>query len=121
MLNKATLKFNLGKENYMKARNLFLSYVAVLAVCWSNVLFADNVLVDNTDQVESVQSEVIVNVNQADAETLASVLTGAGISRAQAIIAYRKKNGKFFSAEELSAVRGIGKSTIEKNAGRIVV
>ena len=105
----------------MKARNLFLSYVAVLAVCWSNVLFADNVLVDNTDQVESVQSEVIVNVNQADAETLASVLTGVGISRAQAIIAYRKKNGKFFSAEELSAVRGIGKSTIEKNAGRIVV
>ncbi len=120
----------------MKARNLFLSYIAVLVMCWSNVLFADtdlantdlaktdltkNVLVDKGDPVEFDQFEVTVNINQADAETLASILTGVGISRAQAIIAYREKNGKFFSAEELSAVRGIGKSTIKKNEGRIVV
>ena len=100
----------------MKARNLFVSFIAVLVMCWSNVLLADN-----ANQAEPDQLEVTVNINQADAETLASVLNGVGISRAQAIVAYREKNGKFYSAEELSAVRGIGKRTVEKNESRIVV
>ena len=82
----------------MKARNLFLSFIAVLLMCWSNVLFADN-----ANQAEPDQLEVTVNINQADAQTLASVLNGVGISRAEAIVAYREKNGKFYSAEELSA------------------
>ena len=62
-----------------------------------------------------------VNINQADAETLADVLVGVGMSKAQAIVAYREENGKFYSAEELTAVRGIGESTIAKNNTKIVV
>ena len=100
----------------MKSRNLFVSTIAVLVLCWSNVLFADD-----DGQPEVVMSEVTVNINQADAETLASVLNGVGISRAEAIVAYREKNGKFYSAEELSSVRGIGMTTVAKNEGRIVV
>lgn len=100
----------------MKARNLFVSYIAVLVLCWSNVLFADD-----DGQTEGVLAQVTVNINQADAETLASVLTGVGISRAEAIVAYREKNGKFYSAEELSSVRGIGLTTVAKNEDRIVV
>ena len=100
----------------MKARNLFVPFIAVLVMCWGNVLFADT-----ASQAEPGQLEVTVNINQADAETLASVLNGVGISRAEAIVAYREKNGKFYSAEELSAVRGIGKRTVEKNESRIVV
>ena len=100
----------------MKARNLFVSFIAVLVMCWGNVLFADD-----ASQVDPDQLEVTVNINQADAETLASVLNGVGISRAEAIVAYREKNGKFYSAEELSAVRGIGRRTVEKNESRIVV
>ncbi len=100
----------------MKARNLFVSYIAVLVLCWSNVLFADD-----DGQTEAVLAQVTVNINQADAETLASVLTGVGISRAEAIVAYREKNGKFYSAEELSSVRGIGLTTVAKNEDRIVV
>ena len=99
----------------MKARNLFVSFMAVLVLCWGNVLFADD------DGLPVVMEETTVNINQADAETLASVLSGVGISRAQAIIAYREKNGKFYSAEELSSVRGIGMSTVTKNETRIVV
>jgi competence protein ComEA len=99
----------------MKARNLFVSFMAVLVLCWSNVLFADD------DGLPVVMEETTVNINQADAETLASVLSGVGISRAEAIIAYREKNGKFYSAEELSSVRGIGMSTVTKNETRIVV
>ena len=99
----------------MKARNLFVSFMAVLVLCWGNVLLADD------DGLPVAIEESTVNINQADAETLASVLSGVGISRAEAIIAYREKNGKFYSAEELSSVRGIGMSTVAKNEGRIVV
>ena len=99
----------------MIARNLFVSFMAVLVLCWGNVLLADD------DGLPVVMEEVTVNINQADAETLASVLSGVGISRAEAIVSYREKNGKFYSAEELSSVRGIGMSTVAKNEGRIVV
>ena len=100
----------------MKARNLLVSFVATLIVCWGSSLFADD------GQVESSSMEqVTVNINHADAQTLASVLVGVGISRAEAIVAYREENGKFYSAEELTAVRGIGDSTIAKNNSKIVV
>lgn len=100
----------------MKVRNLFVSGIAILVLCWSNVIFADDDI-----QADVVMSEVTVNINQADAQTLASVLNGVGISRAEAIVAYREKNGKFYSAEELTSVRGIGVSTVAKNEDRIVV
>ena len=100
----------------MKARNLFVSFIAVLVMCWSGVLLADG-----ANQADPDLAEVTVNINQADAETMASLLNGVGISRAEAIVAYREKNGKFYSAEELSAVRGIGRRTVERNESRIVV
>ena len=100
----------------MKARNLFVSFIATLIVCWGSTLFADDGLVES-----SVAEEATVNINQADAETLANVLVGVGVSRAEAIVAYREENGKFYSAEELTAVRGIGDSTIAKNDSKIVV
>jgi competence protein ComEA len=52
---------------------------------------------------------------------MAQNLVGVGLSRANAIVAYRENYGPFYSAEELSAVRGIGKSTVEKNADKIIV
>ncbi len=100
----------------MKARNLFVSFVAVLAICWTNVLFAEG-----GGQTEVAMAQTTVNINQDDAQTMASVLSGVGLSRAQAIVAYRETNGKFYAAEELSAVRGIGPATIAKNEGRIVI
>jgi len=60
-------------------------------------------------------SPVAVNINTADAQTLASQLTGIGLSRAQAIVRYRETYGPFETIEELEDVKGIGKSTISKN------
>ena len=60
-----------------------------------------------------------VNINEANAETLAAVLEGIGLTRAQAIVDYRTQFGRFYSAEELSAVRGIGINTINRNLARI--
>ena len=56
-----------------------------------------------------------VNINAADAATLARELKGVGIKKAEAIVAYRQKHGPFRSADELALVKGIGPSLIGKN------
>jgi len=60
-----------------------------------------------------------VNINTADAKTLARELTGIGLARAQAIVEYRQKNGPFRSADVLANVKGIGKQVVEKNRANI--
>lgn len=62
-----------------------------------------------------------VNINTADAATLARVLSGVGPSKAEAIVAHRKQHGAFKSADQLVSVKGIGLATVEKNRDRIVV
>ena len=62
-----------------------------------------------------------VNINTADATTIDRVLLNIGPSKAEAIVAYRKANGAFKSAEQLTLVKGIGLKTVEKNRDRIVV
>ena len=62
-----------------------------------------------------------VNVNTADAQTLSAELKGVGLSRAQAIVAYREANGPFRSVEELAEVKGIGARTVEINRANILL
>ena len=69
----------------------------------------------------SVFAQDRVNINTADAATLDRVLLNVGPSKAAAIVAYRKEHGAFRSADELAKVKGIGLSTVEKNADRIVL
>ncbi len=60
-----------------------------------------------------------VNVNKADAETIAAELNGIGIAKAKAIVEYRRKHGPFRSVEDLSLVKGIGDRMVEKNKSDI--
>ncbi|MGF1786050.1 helix-hairpin-helix domain-containing protein [Photobacterium swingsii] len=53
-----------------------------------------------------------VNVNEATATELAASLPGVGDKKAQAIIDYRKKNGKFKSASDLEKVPGLGQKSV---------
>ena len=62
-----------------------------------------------------------VNINTADAKTLASELDGVGPVTAERIVAYRQEHGVFKSAEELKAVRGVGAKTYAKNAEKILL
>ncbi len=62
-----------------------------------------------------------VNINTADAATLDRVLVNVGPAKAQAIVAYRKQNGAFRSAEQLAQVQGIGLKTVEKNRESIML
>ena len=62
-----------------------------------------------------------VNINTADAATLADRMNGIGIKKAQAIVSYREQNGPFKSVDDLVNVAGIGQSTLEKNRSVISV
>lgn len=62
-----------------------------------------------------------VNINTADAETIADVLSGVGLKKAQAIVEHRETNGRFDAATDLAKVKGIGEATVSKNAAKIVV
>lgn len=68
-----------------------------------------------TPYVAAQSAPRIVNINTADAATLARELVGVGESRAAAIVAYRNQNGPFRSVEELTLVKGIGPRVIEQN------
>ncbi|MBE9539603.1 MAG: ComEA family DNA-binding protein [Proteobacteria bacterium] len=56
-----------------------------------------------------------VNINTADAQSLAAGLKGIGPSKAAEIVKYRETYGPFASVDELTEVKGVGKATIEKN------
>ncbi|MBB6244762.1 helix-hairpin-helix domain-containing protein [Rhodanobacter sp. MP1X3] len=62
-----------------------------------------------------------VNINKADASTIAKSLDGIGQSKADAIVAWRDANGPFKSADDLAQVKGIGKATLERNRASILL
>ena len=62
-----------------------------------------------------------VNINTADADTLSSELSGVGLSKAEAIVAYREQHGPYKQVEDLTNVKGIGIATIEKNKTKITL
>lgn len=62
-----------------------------------------------------------VNVNTADAQTLAAELTGVGPALAAAIVQDREANGTFDSPEALMRVKGIGQHILDMNKDNILV
>lgn len=60
-----------------------------------------------------------VDINTADAQSMAQAIQGVGQAKAEAIVAYRNKNGHFSSIEELARVKGIGLKTVNKNRSRL--
>jgi competence protein ComEA len=62
-----------------------------------------------------------VDINSADAETISAELTGIGMTKALAIVDYRKQHGPFKSADELTLVKGIGPRTVELNRKDILL
>lgn len=103
----------LSIEMYSQLKTFAMTVLAACLLGFSTLALAKDASVDMNAPA------VVVNVNEADAATIANTLVGIGISRAQAIVDYREKHGQFYSAEELTAVKGIGQSTIEKNLARI--
>ena len=59
------------------------------------------------------KNQNLVNINNATKEELVT-LPGIGEAKAQNIINYRMKNGKFISVEELKKVSGISEEIYNK-------
>tara|TARA_R110000772_G_scaffold179841_1_gene291163 strand:+ start:81 stop:401 length:321 start_codon:yes stop_codon:yes gene_type:complete len=99
--------------NYLKVLCLALfvlsAYPSLAQYAVSNEIIAE----------QAMQEQV--NINLADAETIAMVLDGVGISRAEAIVDYRNKNGEFKNLDDLIMVSGIGEATVRNNAERIIL
>ena len=62
-----------------------------------------------------------VDLNTADAATLARELKGIGPARAEAIVAWREAHGPFKSPEDLVKVQGIGERVLEDNRTLLTV
>lgn len=62
-----------------------------------------------------------VDINRADAQTLAVSLDGIGLSKAKAIVDYRQAHGPFRSADQLTEIQGIGARTVERNRANILL
>ena len=73
-----------------------------------------------TTAAATTNSNGKININTASLEELMG-LDGVGEKMAQAISDYRYENGRFYSAEEITNVSGIGEKTFEKNKDRITV
>ena len=66
-------------------------------------------------------AEGTIDINTATAEEFAAAMSGVGLKKARAIVAYRDENGPFASIEDLVKVRGIGAATLDSNRDRLSV
>lgn len=60
-----------------------------------------------------------ININTATAEVLAAQLERIGPVRAEAIVSWRQKHGKFSTVDELAVVPGISQAVVDLNRERM--
>lgn len=66
-----------------------------------------------SSSVTQAIAEHTININTANAAQFATI-KGLGVKKAEAIVAYRKANGKFQTVENLMKVKGIGEKKLAK-------
>jgi len=62
-----------------------------------------------------------IDINTANADYMATHMKGVGLKKAEAIVVYRKKHGKFKKLDDLLQVRGIGKKILLDNKASLVL
>jgi len=90
-----------------------------LIFIFSSLSFAENTS-GNDVSLTSNQAHERIDINDADIKTL-SLLKGIGMKKAEAIIKYRNKNGKFVSVEDLLNVNGIGEKVLALNKEKLTI
>ena len=110
-------------ELLLIAAALFISAVTLLYSVLDSPKYNNLEALPITTTVETENATVIsekININTADISELMQ-LEEIGENKADAIIEYREKNGKFRIPEEITNVNGIGKGILAKNIDRIIV
>ncbi len=89
----------------------FIFFVGLSA---SGICAATNTTGSNpSTALQTVTSKV--NINTADAQQIAGKVSGIGLKKAEAIVAYRKEHGAYKSLDDLAQVKGIGESYVKKH------
>lgn len=105
-------QFNFNSRSF----RLFAQGIALLA----SVLFlSPTAIAAEKAKPKAAIEQSVVSINKANAETIAASLKGVGMSKAEAIVAWRKQNGGFKRVEQLLEVKGIGEKTLERNRSKI--
>ena len=96
---------------------------AVVCILFVTSLIGVNSALAQTDDAAIFASTEMskLDINTADAESLAANLVGIGLTKAQEIVRYRELHGDFVTIEELSEVKGVGLLTVEKNRHLVLV
>ncbi|WP_323905080.1 ComEA family DNA-binding protein [Aeromonas hydrophila] len=84
------------------------------------LLAADKPAAKPATTVTATKESGKVNLNTASINEL-TALKGIGEKKAQAIVDYREKQGKFTTVDQLADVSGIGPATLEANRDMIIV
>ncbi len=108
----------------MKMIPSILASVVMVGAMLSTPVMAESTKQEPTAKTVLVQqqtSAALVNINTADAATIADKLNGIGLKKAQAIVSFREENGAFKTVDDLLKVKGIGQATVEKNRSLISV
>ncbi|WP_324016324.1 ComEA family DNA-binding protein [Aeromonas hydrophila] len=84
------------------------------------LLAADKPAAKPATTVTAAKESSKVNLNTASINEL-TALKGIGEKKAQAIVDYREKQGKFTTVDQLADVSGIGPATLEANRDMIIV
>ena len=93
----------------------------IFAVCFGALLCFAPLSYAAKSSTPAAATVAKVSINAANAELVAEVMVGVGLKRAEAIVAFRKANGKFRAIEDLANVKGIGEATIAKNRQHLML
>ncbi len=102
----------------------FVASVLVASALTAGVVHAEPTKNTNQPVATAAQQQAasaMVNINTADATTLADKLNGIGMKKAQAIVSFREQNGAFKSVGDLVNVPGIGQAALERNRSLIAI
>ncbi|MDO6476570.1 ComEA family DNA-binding protein [Alteromonas sp. 1_MG-2023] len=102
-----------------KSRLALAALFATLFLTQSGAALANTIETDVTEAAGITLPDAL-DLNTVTAEEL-TALPGIGLSKAEAIIAYRNEKGYFHEVDQLTEVRGIGEKLLAKVRDRVKV